>query len=251
MSALPASPRPVDERLQPLFREAPARVQWIHGAPAADWPAVAAERFELISRGDRVEGLLARAPGPSATRKKSAKTPRPALLLAVHDAGESLRSPGLVAASGWVGPELALAAIDLPLHGHRASPKLSERLFGALAQRARGESPDRNGSLLVEAFVDQATIDLARALDALLALDVFDRRRVGLLALGLGAALLRAGLARDERIGTAVLIESDAAAGTDSEARSSGPSISVLSVGSGENDWVPRARTLLASRLGF
>lgn len=184
--------------------EGPARASIRRPAPGEAWHGIDAERLELVSRGDVVPGWLARSARPT-TKAKTAKA-RSALLMAVHDSGESASAPELGIVARWIGPELSIVAIDLPLHGHRASPKLSERLIAGLARRGRGDETDRNGQVLVEEFWRQATVDLTRTLDAVLALGGHDPKRIGLLGIGLGAALVETLLARDDRPRAAVLI---------------------------------------------
>lgn len=190
--------------------EGPARASIRRPAPGETWHGIDAERLELVSRGDVVTGWLARAALRNAQGKANAKAKaakaRSALLMAVHDSAESASATELGIAAGWIGPELSLVAIDLPLHGHRASPKLSERLIAGLVQRGRGDEIDRNGQVLVEEFWRQATVDLIRTLDAVLALGGHDPKRIGLLGIGLGAALVETLLARDDRPRAAVLI---------------------------------------------
>lgn len=196
--------------------EGPARASIRRPAPGETWHGIDAERLELVSRGDVVTGWLARAALRNAQGKAQGKAEakakaraakaRSALLMAVHDSAESASATELGIAAGWIGPELSLVAIDLPLHGHRASPKLSERLIAGLVQRGRGDEIDRNGQVLVEEFWRQATVDLIRTLDAVLALGGHDPKRIGLLGIGLGAALVETLLARDDRPRAAVLI---------------------------------------------
>jgi hypothetical protein len=109
------------------------------------------ERFEVISRGDVVPGLLWRGASASA----------PLVLIAPplgsgKDAGEVAALARACLAEGW-----AAAALDLPLQGERASAKLSARL----AAEPGGEA-DR---LLREEFVRQAALDLAAVRAALAA----------------------------------------------------------------------------------
>ena len=130
---------------------------WI-GEPTTAAPIAGArlQRFEFASRGDRVPGRLLL---PARGGQK-----RPFVLLQ-HGAGGAKDSPYLDAAAGpWVRGGAAVASIDFPLHGERASTKLSARILaeiGAALARADGVS-----SLWVE-FVQQAVCDLRRALDAL------------------------------------------------------------------------------------
>jgi hypothetical protein len=106
------------------------------------------ERFEVVSRGDVVPGLLWR--GAHAF----------ALVLVVPALGAAKDAPEVAAlaracaAEGW-----CAAALDLPLHGERASAKLSARI----ARPPQGEA-DR--ALRAE-FLRQAALDLGAARAAL------------------------------------------------------------------------------------
>jgi dienelactone hydrolase len=120
-------------------------------APAGLAP-IRAQRFEYTSRGDRVSGRL--------LLPAAADGPRP-LALVGHGAGGSKDAPYLDAAVGpWVRGGAAVASIDFPLHGERASAKLSQRVLGGLATGGGGDP------LLLD-FAAQAVSDLRRALDAL------------------------------------------------------------------------------------
>lgn len=252
-----ASPfRLVDERLHAFPGEAPACAILHRLGPDDSWHGAPAERLELISRGDIVNGILAREARPTAKSGGSG----PALLLVVHDAGGSLSSPDLGATASWVGPGLAVVAIDLPLHGQRASAKLSERLIAGVGLRAPDRTfdrtpdrtLDRNEMVLVEEFWRQATIDLVRTVDAVLALGGFDPERIGLLGIGLGADLGAAMLTHDPRPRAAVLMHPAAPSSQDSIAPSqSRAEILRLERALGPERWAPRARAFLASHLGF
>lgn len=134
-----------DEPLGALFRAS---------EPPASLAPARALRFEYTSRGDRVTGrLLLPASGPG---------PFP-LVLVGHGAGGSKDAAYVDAAVGpWVRGGAAVASIDFPLHGERASAKLSERLLASLAPGA-----DRAHEPLWLEFAGQAVLDLERALDAL------------------------------------------------------------------------------------
>jgi hypothetical protein len=110
------------------------------------------ERFEVTSRGDVVPGLLWRGANAAA---RSLVLIVPALG-AAKDAGEVAALAHACVAEGW-----CAAAVDLPLHGERASAKLSARL----ARAPQGEA-DR---LLRQEFVRQAALDLEAARAALAA----------------------------------------------------------------------------------
>ena len=114
--------------------------------------SIRAQRFEYTSRGDRVCGRL--------LLPAEAKGAQP-LALVGHGAGGSKDAPYLDAAVGpWVRAGAAVASIDFPLHGERASAKLSERLLAGLAPGGAADP------LLVD-FAAQSVRDLERALDAL------------------------------------------------------------------------------------
>jgi hypothetical protein len=231
----------------PGLAEAPARALLLPRTGAELGAAAQVDRFELISRGDIVRGVLLRAgaDGPSGARTGRVDSRLPGLLLVAHDAGESsldLLSTTRSPCAGWVGEKLALAAIDLPLHGHRASAKLSQRLVTAHAARERGAALDTNGALLLREFDRQGVWDLRRSLDALLALDRFDPTRLGFLGLGLGARIGAAWLRDDPRVAAAVLVTPNGA--SRSECLTLEPERFVR--GGAEE-----ARAFLASRLGF
>jgi hypothetical protein len=226
------------------------------------WRGLAVERLELVSRGDLVNGVLVAAAGASRPPQGS----RPALLLLAHDAAASAHAAEHDRVASWLGPTLGLVAIDLPLHGHRASPKLSERLVGAIAMRARGGSLDRNGAVLVEEFVRQAVADWRRTLDAVLALDRFDAKRVGFLGLGLGAWIGGAWLASEARVCAAVLAGRRTApmpllsngvpdgmpnGGPGAAENASAAQTCGLDLERSGESWPTLARPFLASRLGF
>jgi len=123
------------------------------GAPIA---GTRLQRFEFASRGDRVPGKLLL---PARHGEK-----RPLVLLQ-HGAGGSKDSPYIDAAAGpWVRGGAAVAAIDFPLHGERASTKLSARILAEIGAALTGV--DGTSRLWLE-FVQQAVGDLRRALDAL------------------------------------------------------------------------------------
>jgi uncharacterized protein len=128
------------------------------GRPAGHAPIAGTrlQRFEFASRGDRVPGRLL---------LPEVQGRRLPLVLLQHGAGGSKESPYLDAAAGpWVRGGAAVASIDFPLHGERASAKLSDRVLadiGAALARTEGVS-----GLWVD-FVHQAVCDLRRALDAL------------------------------------------------------------------------------------
>jgi dienelactone hydrolase len=134
-------------------------------------PGARALRFEFASRGDRVPGRVVLPPGTGV---------RPPVVLLEHGRGGSKESEYLdVAAAPWVARGVALASIDLPLHGERANPKLARFLVPG------AEAPG-DDALRVE-FARQAVADLRRALDALAELDALDATRVVYAGFSLGA----------------------------------------------------------------
>lgn len=137
------------------------------------------ERFEFVSRGDFVNGLLD-LPVP-------AEHPAP-LLLVLHGTGASAEDESLDIATPWTEDGLAVARIDLPLHGRRASPKLSRRLVESYHRLAAGDPLDADDRALLEEFARQSTSDVVRACEALGALPEIDASRVALMGIGVGAA---------------------------------------------------------------
>ncbi len=174
MSPAPASPmhRPHDE--------APARAQLRAVASDGAWSGLDGQHFELVSRGDFVNGLLHRPQaGPNATALP--------LVIVLHDAGEHAQTSGSDVAAEWCGAGLAVARLDLALHGHRASPKLSERLVRGCAALAAGEALDLDTRALVEEFARQSVSDLLRTAEALTSLADVDETRVAFVGRGIGA----------------------------------------------------------------
>lgn len=228
--------------------EAPARADFSPIAARPPFEDFETERLELVARGDFVSGVRIRGP-----RLKGSRAPaRGALLLLVHDTGAQALAPAWSALTPWVRRGLDLVALDLPLHGPRASAKLSERLVGGLAGLARGAALDRNASVLVEEFRRQAVRELGRTLDALLGPGGYEEKRAGVLGLGLGAWIASDWLGHDRRLAAAVLVATDRAPGpaaiTD---RGPGPDCVVIEQAAGGTGWLADAERVLASRLGF
>ena len=139
-------------------------------APPAAAPDLRASAFEYTSRGDRLPGRLLLPPRGAG--------PFPLILLQ-HGLGGCKESPYLDAtAPVWVRGGAAVASIDFPLHGARASGKLGDRL----ASPAGGADP-----ALATELMRQAVIDLRRALDAAAELAGVDARRVTYAGFSLGA----------------------------------------------------------------
>jgi fermentation-respiration switch protein FrsA (DUF1100 family) len=149
-------------------------------------------RFEYASRGDRVPGRLLL---PAGARG------RLPLVLLQHGSGGAKDAPYLDAAAGpWVRGGAAVASIDFPLHGERASAKLTEHALAALAGRSRNE----DDALWTE-LVRQAVHDLRRALDALALHPAIDAARVAYAAFSLGTILGTPFVAVDPRPRAAAL----------------------------------------------
>jgi uncharacterized protein len=171
------------EPLGALFRE--------RAVPASLAP-LRCERFEYTSRGDRVSGRLL------LPAERGARRP---LALVGHGAGGSKDAEYLDAAVGpWVRGGAAVASIDFPLHGERASAKLSERLLASLAPGA-----DRSEEPLWLDFVAQAVIDLERALDALALHPELDPGRTVYAGFSLGTILGTLFCAGEPRVRAAAL----------------------------------------------
>jgi dienelactone hydrolase len=167
---------------------------WSAPLPARPaWEGVRAFRFEYSSRGDRVPGLL--------MLPAEAAPPHPLVLLQ-HGAGGSKEAEYLDAARlPWVRRGVAVASIDFPLHGERASAKLSELLLSGLGSGLAGA---RTLALWSE-FARQSVHDLARALDALGALPELDGGRVAYAAFSLGAMIGALYCPQDARLRAAAL----------------------------------------------
>ncbi len=170
--------------------------QWIAPLPTLpDRPGVRSFGFEYSSRGDRVPGRL--------LLPNDGHGPFPLVLLQ-HGAGGSKDSDYLEAARlPWVRRGVAVASIDFPLHGERASAKLSEILLAGFAD-LRGS--DRAHALaLWEGFATQAVHDLGRALDALAPHPEIDVDRTAYAAFSLGAIIGALFCARETRLRAAAL----------------------------------------------
>jgi dienelactone hydrolase len=172
-----------DEPLAALFRRR---------EPPPALAGARAVRFEYSSRGDRVSGRLLLPPGPDG---------RHPLVLVGHGAGGSKDADYLDAAVGpWVRGGAAVASIDFPLHGERASAKLSERLLASFAAPAS----DAHAALWLE-FGAQAVVDLERALDALSAHPEVDAGRTVYAGFSLGTLLGAPFCAGEPRVRAAAL----------------------------------------------
>jgi dienelactone hydrolase len=110
------------------------------------------------------------------------------VVLLQHDLGGSKQAADLdgIAARCLLGGA-AVASVDFPLHGERASPKLSRRFVERVTRAPHGEAGGEVGWL--GAIAKQAVMDLARALDALAQQPELDPDRVVYAGVGLGATL--------------------------------------------------------------
>jgi dienelactone hydrolase len=168
---------------------------WLRPLPERDGDPARRVRFEVSSRGDRVTGLLllpSRGPGPFP------------LVLLQHGLGGSKESDYLDAARGpWVRNGVAVASIDFPLHGERASAKLAELLLAGMAG-ARGPEASAGATLATE-FARQSVHDLHRTLDALAAHPALDGGRIAYAGFSLGAILGAFYVPTDPRLRAAAL----------------------------------------------
>ncbi len=125
------------------------------------------------------------------------------LVLAQHDLASHVGDPAFRAPfAAWRAQGLAIAAIDLPLHGERTSAKLTRRALAAARSGERASPEDR--ALWCELVV-QGVRDLARALDALATRPELDIARTAYVGLGLGARLGALYVSLDPRVRAAVL----------------------------------------------
>ncbi len=172
------------------------------GEPLAPWwcersaPAsgLRAWRFEFTSRGDRVPGRL--------LLPEAAAGPVP-LVLAQHGLGRSKDDPAMdTACVPWVRAGAAVATVDFPLHGERASAKLGQRLVGAVS--GTRELDPLSADLWVQ-FVRQAVADLRRALDVLALRPELDAGRIAYAGFSLGTVIGVPFCAEEPRVRAAAL----------------------------------------------
>jgi dienelactone hydrolase len=177
--------------------EAPAKATLRPHASRGAWAGLGSERFEIVSRGDFVGGILYRR---DSSRAKSAP-----LVLLQHGTAGDMHDEALAFAAPLTEEGFAIATIDLPLHGERSSPKLSERLCQGIDRLAKGQDLDAETRALVEEFARQSTSDLIRTLDALTALPSIDADRVAFVGFGVGALVGTYLLGADARTRAGVL----------------------------------------------
>lgn len=138
------------------------------------------QRLEFTSRGDRVPGQLCLPDGPG---------PHPVVLL-THGLTSARNADGMDAIGArWVREGAAVAAIDLPLHGERASAKMTERLIATAQGALSSHIEDPVAAMLWSEFARQAILDLRRTLDALEQIDEVDPGRVAYVGFSLGGIL--------------------------------------------------------------
>ena len=148
----------------------------LHAEPETAWSGLHAQAFEFVSRGDFVNGVLHQSEDQSSAP----------MVLVLHGTGSAAKSSSLDFAADWVRDGYAVARIDLPLHGRRASPKLSDRLISGYRSLAANQPLDADTRALVEEFARQSISDISRAAQALSELDTIDADRIALVGLGVG-----------------------------------------------------------------
>lgn len=165
---------------------------WTRKRPSPERaPGVRSRRVEFSSRGDRACLQL--------WLPEDRVGDRPLLLLQPDPAAPDASATLADAALTWVERGVAVASLDLPLHGRRADHKLAARLRGALR-------PDTTGDdlALASEFARQSVIDFERSLDALAAQGEIDVDRVAYAGIGLAAWVGIAFCALDPRPRAAV-----------------------------------------------
>lgn len=160
--------------------EAPPALRCFDPEPSSAGASIAARPFTFVSRGDFASGRML---------VGDAAPPSP-LLLVLPATGEAADDPRLGFLEAWADDGFAIARLELPLHGRRSSPKLSERLVGGFRRLERGETLDADTRALVEEFARQSVSDVVRAVAALAEHDGIDGERFALFGgEGLGAAV--------------------------------------------------------------
>ncbi len=166
-----------------------------HAESTGAFAGTTSQRLEFSSRGDRVPCRLVLPAAISA--------PVPVVLI-VGDAGTGRNDACFDFAADFAKQGIAVATLDLALHGERSSPKFSERLIAALGASS---ALDDNGRALVEEFATQSTSDLARGLDALTRHESIDAQRAGMLGIGVGANLVARAAVEAEAVRAIALFE--------------------------------------------
>ena len=177
VAAMPATASPDSIPLYRPHDEAPASAALRPTDFDGAWADLAGQHLEFVSRGDFVSGSVHLPQAPAAP-----------LLILLHSTGSSANSEELDFGTDAVRAGYAVARIDLPLHGHRASPKLSERLFEGYRALVRGEVLDADSGALLQEFARQSTSDVSRCAEALAALPQVDADQIAFAGHGIGAA---------------------------------------------------------------
>lgn len=178
--------------------------------PRALGEGVCELRFEFTSRGDRVPGRLLVPEAEGEADAAAAATP---LLLVAHGAGGAKDAASMDAVClPWARRGAAVALVDLPLHGERASAKLGARWLATLHPEHPADADELR--LHVDLAV-QARHDLARALDVVASRRGAAAERVGFLGFSLGAILGAWFCAEEPRVAAAVLALAGAGVGPD------------------------------------
>jgi len=174
---MPATPSPDSIPLYRPHAEAPAAADLRPAESGGAWAGLTGKQLEFVSRGDFVCGQLHLPEASSAP-----------LLILLHGTGSSADNAELDFGADAVREGYAVARIDLPLHGRRASPKLSERLFDGYRALVRGEVLDADSGALLQEFARQSTSDVSRCAEAIAALPEIDGERIAFAGQGIGAA---------------------------------------------------------------
>ena len=134
--------------------------------------------LEFSSRGDRV---------PAHVVLPDTAGPHPVVILE-HGLGGSRHSDYLQVGARWVREGAAVATLDLPLHGERASAKMSARLLSSVDRSLADPTAqlDSVENMLWTEFARQAVHDLSRLVDALGSVDAIDVRRLAFAGFSLG-----------------------------------------------------------------
>jgi dienelactone hydrolase len=157
-------------------------------------PAIFGDRpsleIEYTSRGDRVPGHV--------LLPTSGDGPHPVLIVQ-HGLNGSRVAEYMTACGRWADGGAAVASIDLPLHGARASAKMSERLALSAGNAIGGRDLDRVETMLWTEFTRQAVLDLRHLVDALEQIEQIDAQRLVYVGFSLGGILGSVFCGVDER----------------------------------------------------
>jgi dienelactone hydrolase len=154
------------------------------------------EAFEVVSRGDFVEGLLWPGAGVG---------PRP-LVVVTPAIGSGKRAAEIATLCRALSKQgLAAVAIDLPLQGERASAKLSDRLTHCATQRELAAT-DR---LLWDEFLRQSALDLEAATAALARRPEISLERLACVAFEPGSRAATGWASHDPRVRACLVVAPD------------------------------------------